>query len=249
MMDEALFGELPLDELERRVGGLDQDAVRTRLLAEYDELREYRSLAEWNRLVRACEVLALVGWGQRRPVEAYAEKWINGSMYTELRTATFESLPGTDRGWRRRGTTFVLDDGPDRTNLADSALTTVASQRNPLPKNPIRLVRDGSYPQSAHAFVEELGRLRGILDARLARWYGPGFGYLGIRLSFSLPDADPSSGLRMEYFHDESEVPPGFAGKAFVRPRLKMGRLATRKGEVKLEVTRHYTASANFAVM
>lgn len=237
-MDETLFGELTLDELERRVGALGHDAVRTRLLAEYDQRREYRSLAEWNRLVRACEVLALVGWGERQPVEAYAEKWINGRMYTKLFTATFETLPGTERGWRKHGTTFVLEDGPDR---ADPALTTVEYQRNPLSKNPIRLVRGGNYPQSAHAFVEELGRLRKILDARLAKWYGPGFGYLGIQLYFSLPDAHPLSGLRMEYFHDESEIPPGFAGKAFVRPRLKVGRLATRKGEIKLEVTRHYT--------
>lgn len=237
-MNDAIFEELPVEELERRVSASDQDALRAEFLTEYDQLREYRSLAEWNRLVRVCEILALVGWGERQPVEAYAEKWINGGWYTQLRTATFDALPGTERGWLKRGTTFVPEDRPELTVLGP---TTIVSQRNPLPKNPIRLARGGNYPDPAHGFVEELARLRKALDRRLTRSYGPGFGYLGIMLAFSLPDAHPASGLRMEYFHDESAIPPGFAAKAFVRPRLAVGRLAKRKGEVKLEVTRHYT--------
>lgn len=235
LLDEALLTDVGIDEMARRVQVVtDHERLRDELVAEYGRLVDYRSLAEWNRLVRVCELLAVIGWGGHRPVEAVAEKWINGRYYTHLQDATFTKVPDTERGWLRRADSFVVDGGPD---LVDTAITVIDTQRNPLPKNPLRFARSGNYQPAAQAFVDEAARLRRLLDTGLARSYGPGFSHVGIRLNFSYRQA----GLSCDYFHAEAEIPRGFTGQAFVRPRLDIGRLSRHRGETRLLVTRHYT--------
>lgn len=229
VLDEALFADATIAEMTAWA-----HADRDVLLAEYARLAGYRSLAEWNRLVRVCELLAVTGWGERQPVEAVAEKWINGGWYTRLRDATFTTVPGSEKGWLRRADSFVVDGEP---GPPDPAVTAFATQRNPLPKNPLRLTRSGNYPPAAQAFVDEAERLRRLLDTGLAKSYGPGFGYAGIELRFSYREP----GVSCDYFHDAADVPPGFAGPAYVRPRLDAGRLGRRRGESRLTVARHYT--------
>jgi hypothetical protein len=237
MVDEALFADLSLDELTRRVLAVgDRPRLRSELIAEYGRLVGYRSLIEWNRLVRVCELLAVIGWGEDRPVEAVADKWINGRYYTELRDAIFATVPDTSRGWLRRGDTFVVEDGPE---LVDPGVTVFARQRNPLPKNPLRIARSGNYQPSVQPFVDEVARLRHVLDARLAKSYGLGFSYVGITLAFSY--REQPRGPYCDYFHSAGDVPSGFRGKAYVRPRLDVGRLSKHQGETRLVVTRHYT--------
>ncbi|WP_405102087.1 hypothetical protein [Micromonospora sp. NBC_01412] len=228
----GLYGDLTVEELRERCAGWDRAA----LLADFDRLCDYRSAADWNALVRVCEAFALIGWGDREPVEAFAERWINGSFYTQLQDVRFRAIAGTAHGWSRRGDTFVVDGGPE---TVDPSVTALHSQRIPLAKNPVRLVRSGNYQIEAKPFVDELARLRGLLDERLARPYGPGFGYLGLRLLFSLPHGGP--GLGMEYFHDDIGPPSAPDAKPFLRPRLELGRLTRRRGEVVLTVERHYT--------
>ncbi|MFD0715611.1 hypothetical protein [Paenibacillus sp. GCM10027626] len=214
------------------------DLLRQTLFAEYDRYFQYANIEEWNKLVRVCEALRIVGWGDREPVEAIAEKWINGSYYSGLRTRTFTTVEGTSKGWNKRGNTFVIDGGDDR---ADYGIAALATQRNPLPKNPVRLVTSGNYQRSAQPFVDSLEELRERLDCDMRQdMYGDGFGYLGICCWFSHHD-DPSPSVRYEYFHAEQDVPPGFAGGFYIRPRLEIGKLAKRRGELKLEITRHFT--------
>ncbi|RAV10130.1 hypothetical protein DQG23_38445 [Paenibacillus contaminans] len=214
------------------------DSLRQALFAEYDRYFHYANIEQWNKLVRVCEALHVVGWADREPVEAIAEKWINGSYYSSLRTRTFTTIEGTNKGWNKRGNSFVIDGGQDMANYDISAL---ASQRNPLPKNPIRLVCSGNYQCSAQAFVDSLEELRERLDRDMRQeMYGDGFGYLGIYCWFSHHD-DPSPSVRCEYFHTEQEVPPDFAADYYIRPRLQIGKLAKRGGQLKLEITRHFT--------
>ncbi|WP_409345916.1 hypothetical protein [Paenibacillus sp. MBLB4367] len=177
-----------------------------------------------------------MGWGEREPVEAIAEKWINGSYYSSLRTRTFTTIEGTSKGWSKRGDSFIIHEGHDMANYGIPALAT---QRNPLPKNPVRMVRSGNYQRSAQPFVDSLEQLRDRLDRDMRQEiYGEGFGYLGIHCWFSHHD-DPC--VRYEYFHAEQDVPPDFAAAYFIRPRLQVGKLAKRSGQLKLEITRHFT--------
>lgn len=213
-------------------------SLRQALFAEYDRYFHYTNIEQWNKLVRICEALRIVGWGEREPVEAVAEKWINGSFYSGLRNRTFTTVEGTSKGWSKRGDSFVLDDGHDLANYGISALAT---QRNPLPKNPLRLVESGNYQRSAQLFVDSLDELRNQLDYDMRQdMYGDDFGYLGIYCWFSHHDDDEPS-VRYEYFHSEEDVPPNFTSEYYIRPRLQVGKLAKSRGQLKLEITRHFT--------
>lgn len=235
-MVEELFGELTVEQVREASGRW----ATSELLAVFDRYQGYRSAGQWNELVRVCEALAVVGWGEREPVEAFAERWINGSFYTQLRNRQFEIVGGSERRWSRHGTTFTLtgDEG-ESSPPAGEAVTGLLSQRIPLAKNPVRLVRSGNYQAEAKPFVDELARLRGLLDRRLGRPYGPGFGHLGFRLNFSYPAAGP--GLATEYFHDEIGPPAAPGARPFVRARLETGRLTVARGELTCTATRHYT--------
>jgi len=214
------------------------DLLNQALFAEYERYVDYANIQEWNRLVRVCEALHIAGWKEREPVEAVAEKWINGSYYTSLRTRAFITAEGTAKGWNKQANTFVIDGGRDR---ADYGISELATQRNPLPKNPVRLVRSGNYQQSVQTFVDCLQELRERLDRDMQQErYGEGFDYFAFQCWFSHQD-DPSPTVRYEYFHSEEDVPPHFTEAYYIRPRLQASKLAKRGGQLKMEFTRHFT--------
>lgn len=233
-------------ELKERLGAEPASVVRPALLAEYDRLFRYRNIEEWNALVRVCEALALVGWGERRPVEALAERWVNGSWYTTLRTREFEKLSGhgntgddTEAEWAKRGNSFVLRGGDD---LLDRGIEAFASQRWPLPKNPVRLTRRvANHQKSATAFVESLSALSKRLNRELsADRYGEGFDYVEVACVFSNHD-DEHTTVRGEYFHDAKDVPQGLTTRHYVRPRLSLGKLVQKQDLWHWRVDRHFT--------
>ncbi|SFF28774.1 hypothetical protein SAMN04487969_12335 [Paenibacillus algorifonticola] len=215
------------------------DDLREQLIAEYRRLFHYANIKQWNELVRVCEALAITGWGaSMTPVEAVAEKWINGSYYTELRTRTFEQIKGSCKGWSKQQDSFIIHDGSDNT---DYGIAAFASQRNLLPKNPLRLVRSGNYQLSAKPFIDSLSELRRALDEHMRQeLYGDSFSYIGIYCFFSHHD-DAERTLQYEYFHEQDDVPDGFEHGYYIKPKFAVGKLASRKGELKLEVTRHFT--------
>ncbi|WP_306206281.1 hypothetical protein [Actinoplanes sp. RD1] len=264
-MVEALFGELSVEQVREASSAWGTSD----LLAAFDRYRDYRTAAEWNGLVRVCEALAVVGWGEREPVEAFAERWINGSFYTQLRNRQFEVVLGSDQRWDKQGNSFVLAD--DASSLSDGAgerddvgrgvgagksdsagrsngagdhvvvgaATGLASQRIPLASSPVRLVRSSGCQVEAKPFAEEVVRLRELLDRRLAKPYGPGFGSLGIRLHFSHPASGRAPGA--EYFHEVIGAVSVPGAKAYVRPRLEVGRFSLHRGELVCTAVRHYT--------
>ena len=236
----------PVDALKARIGKEPPDRVRATLLAEYDRLLRYRNIAEWNELVRVCEALAIVGWGEREAVEALAERWVNGSWYTTLRTREFEKLSGhgntagnRETEWSKQGASFVQRGGED---TRDHGVGRFASQRLPLPKNPLRLGRRvANHQKSAGPFVEALSALRHQLDRELSNdRYGEGFDYVGVACSFSNHD-DVHETVRGEYFHDPKDVPKRFKGRSYVRPRLGFGKLTQKNGLWHWRVDRHFT--------
>lgn len=232
---EELFALDTVDDLRGWILAHESEWMRDALLTEFARLRNYRNAAEWNRLVRVCEALALIGWGDSTPVEANADRWINGSMYTKLMTASFRH--DRERGWIVRQGLLVLDEAEPSMAGARERLD---SQRVLLPKNPLRLNRSGNLQHGAVPFADQAKRLRGLLDERLARSYGDGFDFLGITLAFSYSDA--GLGRAQEYFHDEADVVERDGVRSFVRPRLDVGRISRRGGQTVLMVTRHYTA-------
>ena len=44
--------------------------IREKLFAEFLKYADYKSVSEWNKAVRLCECLAVIGWGNHEPLEA-----------------------------------------------------------------------------------------------------------------------------------------------------------------------------------
>lgn len=248
-MPEHITGLLEaasIAELKQRLDGVQPHLVRPELLAEFDRLFRYQNIEEWNALVRVCEALALVGWGERQPVEALAERWVNGSWYTTLRTREFEKLSGhgntdeaTEAEWAKRGNSFVLRGSND---LLDRGIDSFTSQRLPLPKNPVRLTRRvANHQKSATAFVEALSALNARLNRELSTArYGEGFDYVEVSCAFSNHD-DEHTTVRGEYFHDAKDVPKGLTTRHYVRPKLGFGKLTQKHDLWHWRVDRHFT--------
>lgn len=73
--------------------------ARNWLINQFDKLYHYSNIKEWNELVRVCESLKIIGWGDREPLEAKAKCWINGRYYTSLMNQYFETKD--EQGWSK----------------------------------------------------------------------------------------------------------------------------------------------------
>ncbi|MDC3379142.1 hypothetical protein OAX78_02555 [Planctomycetota bacterium] len=191
-----------LDDVRALLASRSEVRARKTLLTAFARFVDYRNAREWNDLVRLCEALAIVGWGEREPVEATCARWVNGAFYTQLSDRLFQQRYLSAR-WLNHQGTFVLDPShrvyyasPDRpshpalssaefaaahptVDRTDCGVSALASQRNPLPKNPLRLTRAGNYDRAFGPIVKALADLRGRLDRELRpEHYGGDFGYL-----------------------------------------------------------------------
>ena len=225
-----------LDELSVYLGKQEQGKARDWLLGQFDKLYRYANIKEWNDLVRVCEALNIVGWGDREPLEAKAQCWINGSFYTSLMNRYFEIED--EQGWSRLKDSYVLENGSDKTCYAGYEFK---SQRNLLPKSPVRWQKSGNYQKSVQPLYESLDRLKDLVVHGLrSEKYGDSFSYLGISMFFSHHD-DENESVRYEYFHSENEVPEGFDGKYYIRLKYKWGRMVNQNGVYHIKVECYFS--------
>jgi len=225
-----------LDELSVYLGKQEQGKARSWLLGQFDKLYRYANIKEWNDLVRVCEALNIVGWGDREPLEAKAQCWINGSFYTSLMNRYFEIED--EQGWSRLKDSYVLENGSDKTCYAGYEFK---SQRNLLPKSPVRWQKSGNYQKSVQPLYESLDRLKDLVVHGLrSEKYGDSFSYLGISMFFSHHD-DENESVRYEYFHSENEVPEGFDGKYYIRLKYKWGRMVNQNGVYHIKVECYFS--------
>ena len=52
---------------------------------------------------------------------------------------------------------------------------------------------------------------------------------------------DKNESVRYEYFHSQNEVPEGFNGKYYIRPRYKWGRLVNQHGVYHINVECYFS--------
>lgn len=183
------------------------DATRAALLAELDRVLDYRNADEWNRAVRLCEALAVVGWGEREPVEAARGKFLNGNpmtgFYNRLGEPRF-----VDAIWSRRQGGWTLEpgrtsyhaspDAPDAPTVLwehpveeDVRDVALATQRNWIPKAPVRVRRAiANCYESMKATVASLDEdlSPSLLREMRPEAYGSSFQRLNVTCSFSYFD-------------------------------------------------------------
>lgn len=134
------------------------DRLREELFADFLRYADYKNVSEWNKAVKLCESLAIIGWGKHEPLEAIRGMFFNGNPETSFRNK-FGECRFVEAIWSKRTAGFTMEQ--DRTSYyfspdqedekqtkpwqyevkEDIQDLKIDSQRNWIPKNPIRLVR------------------------------------------------------------------------------------------------------------
>lgn len=191
------------DTLVRR----NADEARSELLRAFTSLAEYRNADEWNLAVRVCEALAIVGWGDREPVEAVRRMSFNGNPMTMFVNRCREPR-FVDAIWsvRKLGVTMepgrttyhASPDVPGKPSnpwnhpvVEDVRDIPLASQRNWIDKSPILLGRGiaNCYPSSEPLIESIASDLVPRLDREMRpALYGKALQHIRVTCSFSYFD-------------------------------------------------------------
>ena len=193
-----------LAELEIFLRAWDQILIRERLLGEFDRYAFYKNASEWNKAVKICECLAIVGWGERESLEALRGKFYNGQPATYFLNAHGEPR-FVEAYWSKRKTGLTMQDGDTIFHTGpDAAGKTLArpvkedildlklnSQRNWIAKNPVRITRAiSNCYESSRAVIESLfEKLQPALNAKMRpKIYGSTINYIKLECAFSFDD-------------------------------------------------------------
>lgn len=157
MMIDRILDITGLEELRAYLSALpDIYHIREQLYAAFLRYSRYSNAQEWNAAVRICEALAITGWGEHEPLEAIRGQWFNGNPETYF--INREAKPRyLDAVWSKRKDGVAIDYGQsflhgsqdkplaEPVRLGGQAGVPqdipLSSQRNWIPKNPIRIVR------------------------------------------------------------------------------------------------------------
>jgi len=66
-----IFSIESLAELELFLSKQNTDEIREKLFAEFLKYSDYKNATEWNKAVRLCECLAIIGWGKEKQVRIW----------------------------------------------------------------------------------------------------------------------------------------------------------------------------------
>ena len=71
VVEQKIFEIEDLKELEEFLQSQSEiEQLRERLFAEFLKYADYKNAGEWNKAVRLCESLAIIGWGNHEALEA-----------------------------------------------------------------------------------------------------------------------------------------------------------------------------------
>lgn len=172
---KKIFEIEDLTELELYLdSNIEIETIRKDLFLEFLKYSDYKNVTEWNRAVRLCECLAIVGWGNYEPLEAIRGVFFNGNPNTYFLNRKGEPR-FVDAIWSKRTTGFTMEQGrtsytasPDdptqkptinwdyevKEDIEDLALQ---SQRNWIPKNPIWIDRTvGNCYENSKDFLKSV---------------------------------------------------------------------------------------------
>jgi hypothetical protein len=224
-----IFSIENLVELENFLFKQNADEIREKLFAEFLTYSDYKNVTEWNKAVRLCECLAIVGWGNYEPVQAVCGTFFNGNPMTD-----FYNKFGQERFvsaiWSKRKNGLTMENGrtayyysPDVKNkqtIRDYPVNEciedikLADQRNWIPRSPIYLSRTiSNCYENSKAVIESIGKeLRDNLEHNMTpQLYGRAINIIKFNLCFSYYDndhcktnhiiADPKLNLKQKDFY------------------------------------------------
>lgn len=187
-------------------GVCDREKIREYLFGELMKYVRYCNAEEWNRAVRLCECLSIVGWGEREPVEAIRSVYFNGNPNTFFVNSNGEPR-FLDAVWSKRKDGMAIDFGlstfhksPELPTLeyispeyviGEIQAVNLNSQRTWIPKNPIFITRGlaNCYENSKSMINSLENDLKPLLNKRMRPdLYGNAINRIIINCSFSFYD-------------------------------------------------------------
>lgn len=199
-MLERIYEIDDLRSLREFLSGID--GVRELLLTEFQRYSRYQNATEWNIAVRLCECLAIVGWGDREPLEAVKGVSFNGRPNTFFVNRNAEPR-FLDAVWSSRSSGVAIDgrlsffhDGsgspiPIGEETGEPQPYLLATQRNWIAKNPIFITRGlANCYENSKAVIDSLEKeLKPELNVRMRpELYGAAINRIVLNCSFSFYD-------------------------------------------------------------
>jgi hypothetical protein len=234
-LEITLYQDFTLSELESFLKGFQEAELRKTLLHLFRKYQHYHNLTEWNRVVRICESLAIIGWGEEEGVEALYFTYINCNPYT-----CFADYSDKERiqsaNWSKSKSGYTLKPGQvyrfnepnEKAEKVQDIQTDIQSgkfltQRNWLPGNPVklRLFVQNALPE-LEWIRDKVVQCRAFLNARLSgHSYGKSLNYIHMRYHIS-----------SEFTLYELTDSPGqkYAGKTVLTPKFVPGRFNPKTG-------------------
>lgn len=172
---KKIFEIEDLKELEVFLLSQDEtDRLRENLFTEFLKYADYKNAEEWNKAVRICESLAIIGWGTHEPLEALRGMFFNGNPTTYFLNK-FGEVRFVDAIWSKRKNGFTMEQGrtsycfsPDDPEQKQSISweyetkediqdLKLESQRNWIPKNPVWIERTiSNCYENSKAVIESI---------------------------------------------------------------------------------------------
>lgn len=214
-----------INELNDFLQSSEQSEIYQFLVNEFKSLAEYKNANEWNKLVRVCESLSIIGWGELERVDAICLKIMN-TWKTELRNKEKE-IHFLSANWTKRKNGFTYSNpayyfSPDipekgsidwqqypKFEIEEINVPALLDQRNKQKVNPILI----GGVCSLHTKIESntllplLLELRKIMDNNLnPEMYGDEIGKIAIRYSTAeSDDKTETSFLKGTYYPKTKE--------------------------------------------
>lgn len=174
--------------------------LREALFSEFLIYADYKCVSDWNKAVRLCECLAIIGWGKYEALEALKGKFFNGNPETYFLTKNGEAR-FVCAIWSKRVTGYTMEAGrtsyfespnqlDDKKELISEYPTVehiedlkFESQRNWIPKFPIyfRQSTGNCYKNSAPVLYSIDKELQEMLNEKMQpENYGSVINYITI---------------------------------------------------------------------
>lgn len=266
---QKIFETATITELQEYLSGIPNvDDFREQLHIEFLKHSQYSDAREWNVAVRICEALAIVGWGKHEPMEAVRGTYFNGNPETYF-INRYAKPRFFNAVWSRRKDGYAIDYGlsflhgshenplvkPIRVNqqIGNALNIPLLSQRNWIPKNPIRIIRGitNCYDTSKPLIDSIEKKLIPALNQEMRpELYGAAIDTIALNLSFSFYDnyhcktnyiiADESLKLKkkdfypqlLELFTEKEIEDNGY----YLRNRFAYGPFRSETGAIRVKI-------------
>lgn len=170
---------------------------------------DYKNADEWNKAVRICECMAIIGWANHEPVEAVKGVFFNGNPQTAFRNKMGD-YRFVDAIWSHRKDGLTMEQGrtsyhyspevKDKPTLLwdypvdeDIQDLKLEKQRNWIAKNPILITRGiSNCYESSKSVIESIANdLQKQLDSKMQpEKYGNAINRIVFHCSYSYFDND-----------------------------------------------------------